>query len=628
MLLELISFGLLTSRKMNPVLFIFLFLIIIQTSVGMDENRERINYGASTSRDPTNYEECELQSYAESIIRLMIAEDIDDGNLTDIMHNRFHELQAFNQDIFSYLMLAEFGGQHINDERRNLERVVLVVGEITLRLLEVIMESCSEHHTLKVNYHFDQDKNSIVVMENTQFPSDECLCGNYQERLRLSEEFSLPELQIPGRTFQFDIDRSQVSMMEPVRYYIIPLTLLSKFFNVWLSDETSESDTEYNRCALTLLARLKRSMQKLVVVQIKNSAGSSIKPDKVLLNTADAAKIDDYAFNWIHRNVFLGPPNRGLFLPEFRYFGNDSFEAFDWDVKYIIDRKHYMIMKLMYRQLKYFVEEAPKWQVHQRLIYGFQTFIEIMINLNNRGITPLNIEQWEERYLTDYDFDSLRIDESRRRELRGQKYWVIKKTFGRFSRSTNYFAKTELHSVKQKSRRQINQKWKEFVSSLFQIIMDARSQNKNLLWSKNFTNLYDKYLLRDIDVTDQSNLTCISFNKYLFSKIHKLKEWHRCNNLMNSMLNSKWCQAWKRIIKSNISSYVLDTKKLTSTKEKWSTLYLQDAETIVLWLSSIVSLKKPSTSVISLFFIKNFFVKEKFIGQNYNFSKSFGYLLT
>lgn len=362
---------------MKIITYLILLTIFFKNSNQIDENRERINDGASASQELTVYEQCELDSYAESIVRLMIAEDIEGGNLTDFMNSRFHELEAFNNEVFTNLMLAEYGAQAISDENRNLERVSYVIGEITLQLVELILKSCTKHHSLKLTYEFNHENNVIIVRENTSFPLNNCLCGNYRERLTLNQEFSMPDLENLGRTFQFNIDRNEVSMMETLRYHIIPLSMFSKFFRLWLLDEPNATSTDYNRCVQTLIGRLKRSMQKLLLVRIKSSV-NSIDAERVLLDTSDdplSSESDESVYDWINGNIFLGPPNRGPFHPQFLSNGEESFKAFERGIEPIIGRSHFVKLKLIYGQLLYYVRQAPGWQPHERLINGFQLFL-------------------------------------------------------------------------------------------------------------------------------------------------------------------------------------------------------------------------------------------------------------
>lgn len=237
---------------MSPTILVLASVIFFKPSHGYNENAERINDGASTSQELTPYEQCELWSYVDNIVRLITAEDIEASNLTDLMNNRFHELEAFHEEVFSNLLLAEYGAQFIFDAERRTERIEYVIYYTTMKLLEIIVESCMGHRRLKLEYSYDPERNVIILKEDTSFSSDYCLCRNYEERRTLSEELSLPAIERPWRTVQVDMNENEVSMIETVQYHVIPLSMLSKFFQLWLSDDLDPSSTDYNRCVLLL----------------------------------------------------------------------------------------------------------------------------------------------------------------------------------------------------------------------------------------------------------------------------------------------------------------------------------------------------------------------------------------
>lgn len=161
---------------------------------------------------------------------------------------------------------------------------------------------------------------------------------------------------------------------------------------------------------------------------------------------------------------------------------------------------------------------------------------------------------------------------------------------------------------------QIKRKWKEFVIGLFQISIDAQSRNEFLIWSSNFTCMYNDYMLHNQNGPNKNSLVCTSFDKYLFSKIYPTMDWRRCNNHVNLMPSSEWCQAWRRIMKYNISVILTDFDK-----EKWSKPYLQDVKTLMQWLSSAVIVeKKIKADLVKLPFIP--FQRPKRTGGMIDFS--------
>lgn len=99
------------------VLFVF-FEITHQQN-----DNQRINEGASTSRDGglSECEKCKISSYAETIVRLMLAEDRDGGDLTDLVNNHFDALQAFHDEVFSYFYLAEHGTRDYHNPEGSIQ---------------------------------------------------------------------------------------------------------------------------------------------------------------------------------------------------------------------------------------------------------------------------------------------------------------------------------------------------------------------------------------------------------------------------------------------------------------------------------------------------------------------------
>lgn len=571
--------------------------IFIKISYGMDADPERINDGASTSHELNVHEECELWSYVDSIVRLMTAEDADGGNLTDIVNNRFYELEAFHTEIFSNLNLAEFGAQFISDADRRSERVEYVIYYSTMKLLEIIVNSCIEHRRFKSEYSYDSENNVITVKESTNLPSDECLCGNYGERRILNEEFSLPVVERPSQFFQLNIHTNGVSMIEVVEYHIIPLSMLSKFFQLWLSDDENLSDIGYNRCVLTLIGRLKRSMQKLIIVRTKHSERLSIDIHKILLNLANnpfTNKTNEDSYDWLAGNIFFGPSNRGPFHPEILSNREESFRAFEYDVVDIIGSNHYVIMEQLYNQLLFFINQVSVWSPHERLLNGFQIFLVMIIRLSQWDVTPFNRDQWEELEPTDYDLEEVEND-LLRREFRAQKYWAIKKQSRRFPRSKNsYFSESQ--TFKNLTIRQIKNRWRKFITNLLKIFINSNSRNESLIWSCDLIRLYNNYILHSSDIVNGNCATFKGFDDYLFSVLESSLDWHRCNNLNVSIIKTHWCQAWRRILKYDFNLTWMYDEKTKENQQFLPKSYLTDVKTLMQWLPTTESFKNCQNS--------------------------------
>lgn len=108
--------------KMRKLLFILSLLTLLKMSNQTDD--ERINEGASTSRqDLTRCENCELEICATRTVFIMLAEDTRGDNPTDLINNRFEELEAFSDEIFSYVMLARYGTTDLSNTQRQERRI-------------------------------------------------------------------------------------------------------------------------------------------------------------------------------------------------------------------------------------------------------------------------------------------------------------------------------------------------------------------------------------------------------------------------------------------------------------------------------------------------------------------------
>lgn len=311
--------------KMNVIFIVLMLSALIDISIAVNEYR--INEGASTSGEPTACEKCEIESYAANIALLITATDFQVDNLTDQMNNRFHELEAFHDEIMNNIILAEQStGRFPSDQHRQTTSFRHFLHYINLYILEIFEKSNEEHHTLKLAYRYDQYRNAIVVSQDISLNWDDCLCDNYGERTRLNSTFVLPRIQPPSITVQVDFNGSCTSVTEISEYHIIPLVMISSFFQLWLSDEIVGDYA--NDCVYTLLARLKRSMQKLVIDRTRNTKEfpyedlnrTSDIVNKVLMDIIEnlfSEKMDKRAYNWLRGNIFLGPSNQGPFHPEF-----------------------------------------------------------------------------------------------------------------------------------------------------------------------------------------------------------------------------------------------------------------------------------------------------------------------
>lgn len=240
-------------------------LTLVNVSYQQNENEERINEGASTSQELTSCEICELENYADCYANYAM-------NLSFMLNNRFHELEAFHNEVFSYIFLAENGLRFSSDKAHRVKRLDKFLESIRASILKVLVTAYRDHIRSRLWYKYDHGRNIIIIRENISLPSDLCLCENSEERLILREELLLPCRNPIIIDYQLNNDGNVSSMSETSLYHIVPLPLILKFFEEWLSVESLNSaEATINDCILTLIGRLRRSLQKLMIVRINDS---------------------------------------------------------------------------------------------------------------------------------------------------------------------------------------------------------------------------------------------------------------------------------------------------------------------------------------------------------------------
>lgn len=210
----------------------------------------------------------------------------------------------------------------------------------------------------------------------------------------------------------------------------------------------------------------------------------------------------------------------------------------------------------------------------------------MMFSLVRYDITPMDFEQWEERELTDEELCQI-LNIHTRRQMRTQRFWVIKKSVERNPRSVNYYE----YEPDQKPivMNELKHEWSEFVIDLMRISLDALSQNKTLSWSRHLNCMFYDYLSHESNAIRADNMRCESFDEFLYSKISKTLDWYWCNKGANFFDVVEWCQAWKRIYSIVDTDFV--TNKSWNYKVR-SESYLQDASTLIEWLATMTKTKQ------------------------------------
>lgn len=578
---------------MNTILF--LSMLLISFKISNQQNRtERINEGASTSRqDLMNCEKRELRNGAIRTISLMLAKDPRGENLTSLINNRFEELQAFSDEIFSYVIQAQNSVSEISNKTRQYYRLDYFTTHLFKEVLMILQKACSDHHRYKLWYEYDSRRKIILIHEYISTVhnnnSNDCLCGNYQERDILSEPFLLPSISYFDEAYQIDISiDGEVSMIKTSPYHVIPLRLILKFFETWLTRPTDNAMNEcmgFNNCAHTLYLRLRQSMRKLVIARMLQM-NKITQNDYVNIGLGDSDEIYieliSNAGSYLGGNIFLGPRFRGPLDPTFDE--ENLLNAFEIDSAPIIGQDRYNELLQLFHQLKFFtnrmLDRPPFW----RLISGFKLFVKISNLLMDQSITPLRLQMWELRAPTDEELRRHMDSDELMESLKNQTYWAVKKPMNRSARSTDVF-QTKAVTLKNLMIDQTSYHWSEFTVDLMTILMEARERKEFLVWSCNFTRLFNDYLFSNPQPVKNDFTDCpisSSFDEYLYSQISESEDWVRCNR--GTKISSDWCSAWRRIIKSEAEVKVninYDKKNLIDNAK-----LMEDIKIFMHWLIS------------------------------------------
>lgn len=590
------------------------YILVLFYSGEIHGINQRINDGASTSNQASDREldscvHCDLQNYASRLILLMTSEDIRGENLTDMMVTRYHELEAFYYEVNTIILNVENGNGELSVTAANrIKRLEYFLSYLNLFISQIVQKACTDHFRLSLIHNFDDTEQMILIRESLSFESNNCLCtDNHGERSMLSRPLRLPSTRRPEIKFTLIKGNNKLTIDETSLHYVIPLPLISRFFQLWLSNEPgSYPNNNFNGCVHTLFGRLKRSMQKILLVSIKKSRvfldqSEHSVDDNISLDNDNILKIQSIqnAVTWLSGNIFIGPTNRGPFDPTYQRTEEQLLDAFDHSVEPIIGHRRFQNLRQLFTRLRNFVRFAPEMTPFSRLMNGFNIVITMTLSFHTDIVTPMKSDQWEERELTLDELVKFSIEQFI--EMRNKKYWIIKNPAKRPQRSVNYndYQIVEPYPFPQAKLKVL---WRKFILNMVEVSMDALSKNHSLDWSCNFTRLFDDYLSRKlITLKDDDCSSCVSFDEFLYSQISNSKDWYECNK-NEAVSKIEWCLAWKNIMMNledeaiNFTNFTVPSQYNKSVNQDIFDIFKlqinsKDIEILINWLSSHKKIK-------------------------------------
>lgn len=222
---------------MDFILWLIVFFTFFEITNQKSDNNSIIEEGCTLTQDLSQTERCKLSNYAQRLVHLLLAEDDKGDNITDLINNRFEELKIFHDEVVSYFLLVQDNFQKINNSLSRVERLKYFNLHVHSKIFEITWKSCLEQYSSKLYYEYDSKNKIISIRENLSLSPNECLCENYKNRKILSIPPSIPALRQKVRTHEFNRTNNGENFTEVSEYHVIPLSLISEFFQVWLSDK-------------------------------------------------------------------------------------------------------------------------------------------------------------------------------------------------------------------------------------------------------------------------------------------------------------------------------------------------------------------------------------------------------
>lgn len=376
-----------------------------------------------------------------------------------------------------------------------------------------------------------------------------------------------------------NLDENEKNSVRTAEYNIIPLPLIMRFFEQWYYSFTM-LPSNFQKCAEA--TSFSPTKYREFLNNGSNNDSSEEENNYINLFFSNQSSL----FGWSERfftsdirgNFFVGPRNRAPFHSRFDQSDVEALMLFDFDSESILEQEHYQeLLSLFKRLINYVAIDSENTSYFETYTSGIEIYFSMMRTLGSYETRPLNINQWEERTMTEEELSRFNVLE--RNNYRGRKFWAIRKNFKRSKRSVKY--NQEVHySLEFFSEH----RWSELVVYSLKAFLAAEISLETTPWSDEFYNLYHQYQSNLRSDNDGDDCLYRSFDTFLLSKFSQTPEWSDCIILNKSKILKEWCQAWKRLIDFNFNSQ--NPWKKTSTKQ-----FHQDLKTFLKWLSARISIK-------------------------------------
>lgn len=564
---------------MNYILLILSILILFNRSKGLNET---INLGASTSglqQQLSDTEKFEIEGFVDNFLNTLA----DERNNVRLHPNEMSDYLLETQILYfsaigDYLTYGSTYGvpngyRHTLPNHEARRRYYDSI--IRSQALETLIDSCMVYFrklSREVLNNF-----SSTILRNVPNSSQ-----NLANRKR--KKTSTSRMESSDTDSSKDTQKSEkIKGLKTSEYNVIPLQLILRFFEEW--SDSFNMIPNFHECA---------NVGGFAHVAVSFSSSNDINSKDQFL--ANDTNLDDLRQNLlsliIHGNTFRGPrPHmRAPSMPQFfqRYVG--LMLSFEIDCATIIGLEHYQELLPLFKRLIDYVGMNPEeTNPIDRYTAGLELYISMMTTFSSYETVPMNIDQWEEREMTERELS--RFTEEERNMYRGVKYWMIKKSFRRPKRSV-----MKKEKIGKSTDLALKERWSKFIVYLMSAFLQTGATEVSTPWSDDFARLYLEYKSKSL-LDSEDECSNKNFDTFLYLKISRISEWSTCVR-SRSKDSFEWCMAWKRLLFTHKLNTGGSWKKLKSKK------FHQDLKTLMNWLKEKIYSEKKKTGKYG-FMIRN-----------------------